>query len=362
MSWLVIPGIVAAALATLAVFVLARPLLRGRMLWPALTAAVLGASLTIGIGVAADLDAPFFFVAISAFAVPILVLMEAAAIGSGASARGRWLLMLTWGALIFPLAALVPIWATLACAGSDCELQDFGGVLPLLVSSSAFVLLAWLPAGVAEAPLATAVSGRRAAGAILLLWLAVVGWIVPLEGAVDEFSLRILLAAVLGPQAGAVGWLIADRARAVPRTVPRSLLLGLIAGIAGMLPGAATVAFPWLLGVGALAGALGSLAHSSRASASAGLATRWGVVVLVASAVGFLAPAVSGDSVGILFTAHLDVLAVPVLSFVGVTLFSVLLSAPAWVLLRRSASRERVPLAIRSDGTLDVMPDHDERP
>jgi len=103
------------------------------------------------------------------------------------------------------------------------------------------------------------------------------------------------------------------------------------------------------LAVGAIAGCLASLAYSGRASAAAGIATRWGFVLLVASAVGFLAPAISGDTVGILFSAHLDVLSVPVLSFVGVSLLSLVVSAPVWVLLRRHASRERIPSAIRAD-------------
>jgi hypothetical protein len=75
--------------------------------------------------------------------------------------------------------------------------------------------------------------------------------------------------------------------------------------------------------------------------------------VLVASAVGFLAPAIAGDTVGILFSAHFDVLSVPVVSFVGVGLLSLLVSAPAWVLLRRHAARQRVPEAIRTD---DAVP------
>ena len=72
-------------------------------------------------------------------------------------------------------------------------------------------------------------------------------------------------------------------------------------------------------------------------------------MLLVASAVGFLAPAISGDTVGILFSAHLDVLSVPVVSFLGVSLLSLVVSAPAWVLLRRHASRDRIPSAIRAD-------------
>jgi hypothetical protein len=88
---------------------------------------------------------------------------------------------------------------------------------------------------------------------------------------------------------------------------------------------------------------------------AAGIATRWGLVLLVATAVGFLAPAIAGDSIGILFSAHLNVLSVPLVSFAGVTLLSLVASAPAWVLLRRHASRERVPSAIRAGAASDDL-------
>ncbi|MDP9027758.1 MAG: hypothetical protein M3N46_09420 [Actinomycetota bacterium] len=351
MIWLVFVGVLAAAVATVALFTLARPIMGGRMVWPALGAAAVSALLTIGAGRLFDIAPLAYLIGISAFAVPILVLLEAAAIGSGADRTGRWILMLVWGALVLPLSALVPLWLTVACAGTDCELEDFGGALPLLVSSSAFVLLAWLPAGVVERAVVDPHSNRRAMLALLVLWLAVVVWLVQLEGAIDAYTSRILIAAVVGPVAGGIGWLISDRARGVPRPLPRSLLLGVVAGLAAVFPGAVTVAFPWTLAVGVLAGALASILYSARASASAGIATRWGFVLLVATAVGFVAPAIAGDTVGILFSAHLDVLSVPIVSFAGVTLLSLVVSAPAWVLLRRHASRERVPVAIRADAT-----------
>ncbi len=339
MIGLILVGLLASALATVALFTLSRPIMDGRMVWPALGAAAVGGFLTVGLGRLFEIAPLEYLIGIAGFAVPILVLLEAAAIGSGADRTGRWVLMLVWGAIVLPLSALVPLWLTAACAGTDCELEDFGGALPLLVSSGAFVLLAWLPAAVVERADVDPHSNRRSIVALLAVWLAVVVWLVQLEGAIDSFTSRILIAAIVGPVAGGAGWLIADRARGIPRPVARSLAFGVVAGLAAVFPGAVTVAFPWTMGVGVLAGALGSVAYSSRGSASAGIATRWGIVLLVATAVGFLAPAIVGDTVGILFSAHLDVLSVPVVSFAAVTLFSLVVSAPAWVLLRRHASR-----------------------
>ena len=347
-------GLGAAALATGAIVFLARPMLGAGMLWSALGGAAVGALLTIGLGRALGIASWDYLIGICAFAVPVLVLLEAAAIGSGADRTGRWILILGWGAIVFPLAALVPLGLTAACAGTDCELEDFGGALPLLVSSSAFVLLAWLPAGVTERADPDPQDNRRAMVALLVLWAAFVVWLAQLEGAVDEFTPRIALAAVVVPVASALVWLIVDRARNVARPMNRSLVLGLVAGMAAAVPGAVSVEFPWNVAVGAIAGCLASLAYSGRASSTAGVATRWGFVLLVASAVGFLAPAISGDTVGILFSAHLDVLSVPVLSFLGVSVLSLVVSAPVWVLLRRHASRERIPAAIRADAASGV--------
>ena len=204
-------GLASAALATGAILFLVRPLLDGRMLWPALGAAAVAALLTIGLGRIFAIASWDYLIGICAFAVPVLVLLEAAAIGSGADRTGRWVLMLTWGAIVFPLAALVPLWLTAACAGTDCELEDFGGALPLLVSSSAFVLLAWLPAGVIERADPDPHDNRRAMLALLVFWLAFVVWLAHLEGTIDEYTPRIALAAVVGPAASALAWLIVDQ-------------------------------------------------------------------------------------------------------------------------------------------------------
>jgi len=352
--WLVIVGLIAAAITTGALIVLVRPIMDGRMLWPTLGAAAAGALLTIGLGSLLGIAPLGYLIGVSAFAVPILVLLEAAAIDSGADRISRWIVLFAWGAIVFPLAALVPLWLTAACAGTYCELEDFGGALPLLVSSSAFALLAWLPAGVVKRASADPHSNRRAMLALLVLWFAVVLWLVQLEGAIDEFVPRILLAGLVVPVAGGLGWLIADRARGVFRPFRRSLVLGVIAGLAAVLPGAVTVTFPWTIAVGSLAGALGSLVYSKRGLTSSGIATRWGLVILVAVTVGIIAPAIAGDTVGILFSANLGVLSTPVTSLLGVTLLSVVVSAPAWVLLRRTVSRDRMPAIIHADADADA--------
>ena len=60
---------------------------------------------------------------------------------------------------------------------------------------------------------------------------------------------------------------------------------------------------------------------------------------MVATAIGYFAPPVSGDTVGFLFSARIGGLVPPATAFIAVALLSLLASAPLWILLRRHATR-----------------------
>lgn len=326
----------AGGLATLAIFQLVRPIIGGRTVWPALVSAVLTTLLTSGIGLLTDAARVDYLLGISAFSLPVLVLLEAAAIGSGADRLARWVLMLAWGLVVFPGAALIPLLLTRPCRFTGCGFEDFGGALPLFVSAAAYVLLAWTPPGAAPLP---QVTGSEAIAGVLGFWVAFAVWLASLEAAFDAYILRILLAGVVGPAAGALGWLLVDKLKATGRLTTRSLGFGFLAGIAATTSGAVIVAFPWSAVVGALAGIVGALIHSSRPLAAGGTATRWGLTLLGATAVGFLAPPISGDTVGILFSAQVGVIVTPLMAFFGVALGAAIVSAPVWVLMRRRQAR-----------------------
>ena len=79
--------------------------------------------------------------------------------------------------------------------------------------------------------------------------------------------------------------------------------------------------------------------HGARSVVAAGVATRWAVTIIVATAIGYFAPPVSGDTVGFLFSARIGGLVPPATAFIAVALLSLLASAPLWILLRRHATR-----------------------
>lgn len=320
------------ALATLSVLQLVRPVIGGRFVLPALAAAVLTTALTTTLGVAGGVARLDFLLGLCAFTPPVLVLLEAAAIALGASTRARWLLMLAWGLIVFPAATLLPLVLTAPCRFTGCGIADFGGALALFVSASAFVLPAWARPGDA---LTVEVRGGQAVAGLVGFWLAFVVWLVSLEAAFDHYLLRILLAAVVGPVAAALGWWLVDLLRAVGRAPVRSLAFGFLAGAAATVSGAVTVSFPWTAVVAALAGMLGALLHSLPRLAALGLAPRWGMTLLGATAMGFLAPPVWGDAMGVLFSAQVGVLLTPLAAFFAVALGSALVSLPIWLAIRR---------------------------
>jgi len=322
----------AGAFATLAIFQLVRPVVGGRLVWPAIVAAVLTTLVTSGAGALLGVARLDYLLGMSAFALPVLVLLEAAAIGAGAGRLARWVLMLVWGLVVFPGATLIPLAATASCRFDGCGFVDFGGALPLFVSASAYVVLAWSPARVSLPPQAR---GSEAIAGVLGFWIAFAVWLASLEAALDPYIPRILLAGAVGPVAGALGWLLVDKLKALERVPTRSLAFGFLAGIAATVPGAVTVSFPWTAVVGALAGIAGALIHAAKPLAGAGTTPRWGLTVLGASAVGFLAPPISGDTMGILFSAQVGVLWTPVVVFFAVAIGAALVSAPVWVLLRQ---------------------------
>lgn len=322
------------AVMTAALMWMLRPPRPAEAIIRACAAAAGAASVSVTIGVATDADTAAFFLASAFAAAPVSVLLGAAAEEARPGRRGvAWALVLTWSLVVFPVCAVVPPLIFGMCAESECRVEDFGGGLALLVSSAASVLLAWrAPGGVARE------SWARFALPVLLVWVAGALWLASLEGVIDAYTWRILLAALAAPLAGAVAWTLVDVLRRSDRHPLRSAADGLLAGLVAIVPGAAGISFPWTLVVGALAGAAAALVFGLRRLASAGRAGHWALVVLTSTAVGYLAPAVAGDSIGFVFSGRIAALVPPLLAFLAVGALGVLASAPSWAVGARGRS------------------------
>ena len=291
--------------------------------------------ITVSLGLAFELSDLTYLLGVVMFAVPVALLVELATIAAGADRLSRWVLVATWGLVVFPVSVLVPLGVAAACPGPECAFEDFGGGLPLFVSAAAFLVLTWVSPVVPGA-----LRGQSPARLALVLVLTGVGflaWLVHLEGAWDAYVWRIVAAGTLAPLASIAGWLVVDRLRGSGMPAVRILAGGVAAGMVAIAPGAVSVHFPWTIIVGLLAGVTAAVVHSSRALAEAGEVARWALAMLGASAIGFLAPPISGDAVGIVFSARIAALSMPILLFLGVSVFAIIASTPAWLLLRRHA-------------------------
>lgn len=313
---------------------------------PALRAALLsalgGGAIVLALGLAFELATAPHLLGIAMFAVPVALLIDLGAVAAGADRLATWVLVVAWGAVVFPVAVLVPLGIAAVCAAPECVAEDFGGGLALFASAAAFLALTWISPVVPGA--LRSGSRRRLAIALVLMALGFLLWLVHLEGALDAYVWRILAAGAIAPIAATAGWLIVDRLRGSGMTAVRILAGGIGAGMVAIAPGAVSVHFPWTVIVGLLAGVAAAVVHSSQALADAGEVARWALALLSAAAIGFFAPPISGDAVGIVFSARIAALSAPMVLFLGVSLFAVLASAPAWLLLRRHAlTRADVP-------------------
>jgi hypothetical protein len=325
-------GVVAALGAALVLVLVVRSLRRAG--WRLLGLAIVCGGELVVLGLVTDAAGAPFLIDVAAAAAVVLALLLAAADAAGAGSGVRWLVPAAWGVIVLPATTLAPLLATAGCAGTPCALQDFGATLPLAIAPAAFVLLAPLVPRTRREELP-----ELGAGASLLLggvlWAAFVVWIAAMEGLVDAYTPVLLLAGAVGPAVGAVVWLIVDRLRRNARPAVRSLAFGALAGVVATMAGAATVRIPWSVAVALLAGLVSAVIARGRARSAA----RAGWAVLAAALIGLLAPVISGESVGVLYTAQIEAVPVPLIAAGASIVFAVLVSLPVWVGIRARARR-----------------------
>ncbi len=304
------------------------PSLRGAG-WRLLGLAIVAGGEVVVIGALTGAAGLPYLVDLAAGAAVVLALLLAAADAAGAGPRLRWLVPVVWGVLVLPVNGLGPLLSTAGCAGLPCELQDFGATLPLALGPAAFVLVAVLVRRDDRGALPElGVRASLALGAVL--WASFGVWIAAMEGALDAYTPTLLIAGAVGPGVGAVVWLLVDLLRRARRPRARSLLLGTASGVVATLAGAATVTPPWSLAVAALAAAIAAGVARGRTASVA----RAGWSVLAAALVGLLAPVISGDAVGLLFTAQPGAVPVPVVAAATSALYAAAVSLPVWLVVR----------------------------
>lgn len=338
MSELVPVALLACALALGTGALLVRPGRRAPAVLRGVLAAVLAASSACLAGAATGFESTGFLLSAALAAAPVSLALSAALAAGGVDRRHAALVVGGWALLGMPAGLLAPA-AIAAVSGPDNRIEDFGAVLAVVVATSAAVL-AGLPRAedsartrecVADAPPRSMPGGHLPAA--LALWIAAVGWLVSLEGAIDPYTARILVSSFLGPVGGLVAWGAVLVGRGRSPLSPRTVLGGLGMGLMAVLAGLAALAPEWALVTGALGGAVGAgiVGVGTRRMS----VRRGAIAALVVAAIGLLAPAVVGEGTGFVFSGRIAALAPPVAG-------AVLVACGAFCVLRLLAGFSRL--------------------
>jgi Amt family ammonium transporter len=253
------------------------------------------------------------------------------------------LFSLGWTVLVFGPVATVVFFPSSVHLAAGTGPVDLGGALAVSVAVGGGALVILL-AGGRQTDVVRPLGRSRArlvpvAG--LLLW---VGWTVgflALEGGADAaVSPRILLASIVAPLAGLVGWLLVQRILSATTTLSGAVA-GLLAGLVAVSAGAAELSPLWA-GVTGLVAGLGCCALVSRMSRHWG-GRAWLLVGvhLLAAAIGLAATGLFALGIGFIYDGQPTLLVLQVVSALIVALWSGVVSIGLWFAVRLSRGSVR---------------------
>jgi ammonia channel protein AmtB len=295
--------------------------------WRELAAVMLSAVIT-AVALFALTGAPgIFFPPVAGLAAVFAVLAT-----SGIRSSGRRLLPLVivavaTTALVFePLVAIV-FGSSFDPFGTGLGFIDLAGALPAIVGGGFVALaIAFVERGPRHPSLVARSSGMAVVLAIALL-IAVLGWSVGIELAVDAVTPSIWQNTALMGLAGAATGSLVERLRHRQNTAAGSIL-GLVAGVCAALPASAYLTAELALVVGLLAGALCALLP--RGGALALVATG-----LVASTLSIVLLGTLATNISFIYTGQPEVLFGQVLGIVVAAVLGLVVGGAAWAALRR---------------------------
>lgn len=300
-------------------------------------------TVVIGVGIAAAVALVVVSAALWSSTVGASTAFDAAAAGCMAASvaviaarrlgtLGGAVFALAWSLVVFQ-----PVFAALVGTVPSVMQTAFGAIDSAAVlathvaaASSLAVLSALsrpLHAPLEPGPLAGL---ARALLATLLLAVGATGWMLGLERALSESSVRIVVNSVAALALGAVVWLLIDRIAARPFR-PAGLMAGAGAAWASVGLGAAFLA-PVALVLAAVAGTAGAAAVVARAPDGADLVKRGCVAMIVSAAIGGTVLALLADGFGMAATGSTALVAGQLGALVTIGLASALGGVFCWAL------------------------------
>ncbi len=348
-GWMVVvAGVAANILVLVALVVLDSRMLPVATRWRA--AMISGASALTGI-VAWLMLAPIVAPAVpGALYLPIAALAAVAAFLATLAARsGGTVATLVFGA-VWSAAVFVPC-AALAFSALPGPFGltpvDHGGSLAVNVAGGAAALGVLLAGGEQSRRVRWA-SPRRstAAGALVMLTIGWIGWLVVAEVAIDEMTPGIVLNGVVAAFGGAAGWLAVQRIRHQLNTLA-AVGYGLVCGLVSVTAGAPLFTPISAAAAGLIAGAAASAFTIDRIGPSR--RQQWLIVGrhLIAGGTGMLMLGVLASGLGFAFTGQLLFIRNQMLSVALIAVYSTAVSFLLWSVLQKFVVKSRLrPVAV----------------
>jgi Amt family ammonium transporter len=198
-----------------------------------------------------------------------------------------------WRPLVFAAVATAVVFVPVMVAvfgtvfdpfGTQLGVVDLGGGLPVFVAGGGISAGALLFGGRNTVPGRPASNARSRFRPALLLWLAVAGWLVGLELAVDDMVPIILTSVVLMPVAAGLAAAVTERLRS-RRNTASGIVSGVLAGLAAAVPASPFVIPPIAVLIGLVVGAVSAGLPARLAGSAAVLGIGAGISAVLLGAV-----------------------------------------------------------------------------
>ncbi|WP_394770039.1 hypothetical protein [Lacisediminihabitans sp.] len=215
--------------------------------------------------------------------------------------------------------------------GTGLGFIDIGAALPALVAAgSGGMAVLWIERRAGARVAAPVEPWGRVLWPTLAMWAAWLGWLVGLELAIDSHTPLIMLNALLMPLAGALAGALVERVRDRANT-PLGLVTGLVGGLAAATPACANLEPAIGVVVGALSGAVCLLLP--RRGSDGLLPT-----LSLGAAIGLVLIGGLATDVSFIYTGQPEVLMGQALAVIAAAVWSFVVCAILWTLLRRIGS------------------------
>lgn len=244
------------------------------------------------------------------------------------------------------------LWASFVVDGvfvTHFGLIDLAGATPAICAPAYSALIVGLFArfsrsgGRTSASMIGALRQRRrgvlvgAIGVTVLVWVAWAGWILGMELAIDDVSMRIASNSIVTPVVSVSAWLLVRGLRRAPIT-PGTAFAGVVCGLAAVTSAGGYIDTIGAVIIGLVSGAAGSFLTDTFKSWVGGAPWLTPGALAVGSTVGLVGVGLFSTRVGAAYTGQPEVLLGQISIVVMTVIFALIVTTIIWLPLRRRAA------------------------